>query len=393
VQGCGELIYTRRFCLARIWRGADLREATLFGVDLREAILYGTDFCKANLREANLYETDLGRTKLCNADLRGANLCRANLRGVNLCGVILNKAFLREANLREANLGGVEMNEVKLGEARLIKANLSQATLTGAELYGTARDDWTIDGILCDFVYWGEKKEHRVPKDRDFRPGEFEELYKHLPTFEYYFEQGFTPLDSLIMNKVVQTVNERRPEIELKLDSFHSRGQPHATFTVLDKDYVKDTLEEVRADYETRLKVLEGQKEQLMQVIAMGLSGGMRLQSVNNGINLRSTLLPELAQQIVQFLGSLPGLEKEDARRAWIYGTGLDAALQQQIQIGGAPLQFFQLLVHTVASYGKLRDGRLAIAAVLDAAKVMVGPDRQKECDLLIQKVQTEYQN
>jgi len=54
-------------------------------------------------------------------------------------------------------------------------------------------------------------EDERIPKDRDFRPGEFEELYKQLPTFEYYFEGGFTPLDPLIMNQVVTAINERHP--------------------------------------------------------------------------------------------------------------------------------------------------------------------------------------
>jgi hypothetical protein len=39
-----------------------------------------------------------------------------------------------------------------------------------------------------------------------------------------------------------------------------------------------------------------------------------------------------------------------------------------------------------------MNDGRLAIEAVLAAAKGMIGPDRQAECDTLIQQVQAEYQ-
>ena len=151
------------------------------------------------------------------------------MHGANLVGANLFKAHLSNADLYGADLR----------YAQLVRTDLTDANITAAYLYGTARDDWIIDGIKCDFVYWDPKphlndskeeqeerwkREHRVPEDRNFRPGEIEEFYRQLPTFEYYFEQRFTPLDPLIMDQVVQAINERRPEIELKLDSFHSRG-------------------------------------------------------------------------------------------------------------------------------------------------------------------------
>lgn len=138
-------------------------------------------------------------------------------------------------------------------------------------LYGTARDDWVVDGVKCNHVYWEEKGIYSVPKDRNFNPGEFEELYKSLPTFEYYFEQGFTPLDPLIMDRVVQAINERQPEIELKLDSFHSRGNPHATFTVLHKNNVEDALKAVTIGYETKLKMLEKQKDEFRELLQQAI--------------------------------------------------------------------------------------------------------------------------
>jgi uncharacterized protein YjbI with pentapeptide repeats len=173
----------------------------------------------------------------------------------------------------------IDLFKANLRGANLVKIRLNNATLTGVYLYGTGRDDWIIDGIRCDFVCWDDnpyfdedekeqeqqwKREHRVPRDRDFQPGEFEELYKQLPTFKYVFEHGLTPLDPLIMDQVVQAIHERRPDIELRLDSFHSRGQAHAVFTVLHKDDIEEALRAVTAGYETRLKVLEGQRDQLM---------------------------------------------------------------------------------------------------------------------------------
>jgi hypothetical protein len=88
-------------------------------------------------------------------DLRGANLMSANLMGANLMGV---------------DLSGAVLNDAALNRARLISTSLNEAIITGAKLYGTARDDWHIDGIKCDYVFWDSEARNRTPKDRNFAP-------------------------------------------------------------------------------------------------------------------------------------------------------------------------------------------------------------------------------
>ncbi len=216
------------------------------------------DLSSAHLEGADLRGADLTGANLTGADLTGADLTRANLTGVTLESADLTSATLESADLTRATLEG----------AKLIQTKLNHAVWTGAKLYGTARDDWTIDGVACDYVYFDSKGKERTPKDRDFAPGEFEEIYKQLPTFTYYFEQGFTPLDPLIMDRVVQAINQRQPEVELKLDSFHSRGQAHAVFTVLHKDAIETTQQQVKDDYERRIAALEGKQDNIMQVVS-----------------------------------------------------------------------------------------------------------------------------
>lgn len=116
----------------------------------------------------------------------------------------------------------------------------------------------------------------RTPQKRDFIAGEFEDLYKSLPSIEYFFENGFTPIDSVIMNRVVQAINEKHPEFDLKLDSFHSRGIPHAVFTVEHKEAAKEALNQIRTEY----KVLEGKREQLLEVIQMLSNNPQKLKLV-----------------------------------------------------------------------------------------------------------------
>lgn len=243
---------------------ADLHGVHLNEVNLREANLHEAILYKAILSWADLHEATLSKVDLNGTDLRGTDFYKADLRKTSLIRAILVRANLNKADLHRADLRGADFRG-----ATFVQTNLSEADITGAKLYGTARDDWVIDGIKCEYVFWDWEWKNRTPKDRNFRSGEFEELYKHLPTFEYYFKHGFTALDAVVMSRVVQAINDQRPEFELKLDSFHSRGQPHAKFTILHKEYVEEAHHQIIKGYETRIQSLEGQMEEIQKRLAM----------------------------------------------------------------------------------------------------------------------------
>ncbi len=95
-------------------------------------------------------------------------------------------------------------------------------------------------------------------------------------------------------------------------------------------------------------------------------------------------------QKTVEFLASLPNIHDENSQRTLIYSAGLDSQLQQQIGFNLPPMQFFQLLVFMLKSYGTLEDGRDALEAILEAAKNYVGQDKKNYCDRLIQELHTE---
>ena len=270
-------------------RNVNLHNANLQGADLSRADLCGANLCGANLRQVSLEEAYLLETSLKGADLSEANLQKANLT---------------RADLRDTNLCGATLRHASLKWTDLTKTQLTDADITGTFLYGTARDDWMINGIQCEYVFWDEKpnvddknqqweQEHRIPKDRDFRPGEFEELYNSLPTFDYYFEHGFTPIEAVIMDKVVQAINERHTEFELKFDSFQSRGEPHAVFTVLHKDDVEEVKKQVTTDYEARLKVLEGQQDMLMEMLSRAIQEPQLIITSNKKIVGRDYFEPD----------------------------------------------------------------------------------------------------
>jgi uncharacterized protein YjbI with pentapeptide repeats len=274
-------------------RKANLRFKDLFGVDLSWADLLGADLSFADLSEAKLVKaklknallirvrlsrSDLQRVCLRDADmiyadLKSANLGKSDLRGADLFAADLTGAGLDQAQIRDVRFHGANLKRASLKQAdirwsTLIRADLTGAVLTGAKLYGTARDDWVIKNVDCEYVCWDESGKERSPKDRDLEPGEFERLYASLPTIEYIFENGISPLDPLIMDRVVQAIREKRPEFDIKIDSINARGlAPSIKFTVQHEDHKDPALEEVRKGYETKLKQLESERDRYWEVI------------------------------------------------------------------------------------------------------------------------------
>ena len=280
--------------------GANLANADLSGANLIEADLTEADLEEADLRKANLTEADLSKANLTEADLRGANrlcfLSGADLSGANLSGVDLSggiydfySAKLLGANLSGADLSGANLSGANLSEANLINSNFTNVIITGVNLYGSARDNWIIDSIKCDYFYNDPKGKIRIPKELNFKKGEFEELYKQLPSFEYIFKNGFTPIDAFIMDQVVQAINEQQPEIELKLDSFHSRGQSRSVFTVLHKHDIEETQKQIAYEYEKKIIVLEGKNEVLKELVLSSMKKPLqhieRLITMGDNIN------------------------------------------------------------------------------------------------------------
>lgn len=189
----------------------NLSEANLIKANLHRANLENTVFIKANLSEANLRKANLKNTYFLSSYLIEANLTRADLQEANLCSSRLNKAILRytilnnatligailiKANLRKASLKNCCLRGADLSEsilykadltntdfrlANLINAYLKNAVLTGIKLYETLRDQWNIEGVVCEYAYWDSAS----TKMKKYLPGEFEITYR------YSAEDGF----------------------------------------------------------------------------------------------------------------------------------------------------------------------------------------------------------
>lgn len=247
---------------------ADLKEADLNGANLLKADLSWANLLKANLSKANLNGANLIKTDLNEADLSWANLTKADLTGANLNESNLRRANLTKSYLSESYLSGANLTKADLRGAILIKAILCRTDISGSLLYGTARDDWNIQGIRCDYLFWDKDGIIRTPKKGNFKPGEFERLCTSLPTIEYFFKNGMAPLDLVAMDGVVESIKKEHPEFELQIASVNARGiNQSVELTIKSPEYSENALELLTVKYETKIKQLEGERDRLYKLI------------------------------------------------------------------------------------------------------------------------------
>lgn len=245
----------------------DLSGLTLVGinlanVDLRHAKLAGTNLSKANLREADLTGANLYRADLTETVFIRAKLISANLRQADMIGAKLHRADLRKADLGKTDLFGADISEVDLRGANLASSNLSSAIITGALLYGTVRDDWTLDGIICDYIYWDARGQHRIPPEGKFKDHQFESIYERLPSPEDHFNKSLAAqgtADALILrDKSGNGGQELTPEaftesilpylsalVDLQRLVNEYSGNPEPAVTIVSISHQKHTVVEI----------------------------------------------------------------------------------------------------------------------------------------------------
>jgi uncharacterized protein YjbI with pentapeptide repeats len=237
--------------------GANLSRANLSGADLRDAALLRTNLSGANLSSANLFGTDLKYNEFSGVDLSGAKLGYSNLFGANLSGVNLRNAYLNGANLIHANLSdtnlsgadlfganlrgailisadlsganlfgaifldaklsGSNLRDTKIKNVNFNSADLSSADITGALFWGVSTTGWKIDKIKAEYIYFTRSVKEKEEHKRIFNEGQFEALFKTLPTIELIFEGGLSLPEIWTLNAVIDDIKKQNPELNLNL--------------------------------------------------------------------------------------------------------------------------------------------------------------------------------
>lgn len=89
----------------------------------------------------------------------------------------------------------------------------------------------------------------------------------------------------------------------------------------------------------------------------------------------------QIPSEIRTLLRLHPLLQKEDGRRAISLEAGLDEELFSQIEFDGPMAEFLPLFLDRLSKYGTLKDGRLALQALLEAVKDHVGVTEKEKID------------
>lgn len=251
----------------------DFSYANLSCADLSNAELPFSILSGANLSGVKLSRADLTKVIALKSDFSGTDLSYANLSYANFSKSNFTGAYLSQTNATETNFTGIKFYEGKLYKTKLNKAILrdvdfsftsiidsdfSGADITGANLFGTSKDSWIIDGIKCDYYFNDKEGKIRIPAKRNFRPGEFEELYKSMPEFILYFEEGFSFPDLAIIHFILRKLRNENPEYNLQMASIDSRGIPHITFTLDNEKYLEPAEQKLIDEYREQIKYLEG---------------------------------------------------------------------------------------------------------------------------------------
>jgi uncharacterized protein YjbI with pentapeptide repeats len=213
-------------------RGANLESASLRGASLREANLEQANLRSTRLQGANMELADLSQADLERADLDDADLRRANLRGANL-----ESASLSGANLEGANLEGANLGKAYLGGATLIRTVLDGAIITNACLWETPRAGWSIKGIICEAVYWDERRVYWDERRKEltrYTPGEFERLYADVFKIKIYYKGGIDLIEIATLPALIKQIEDKYPGCALRFQSIQEDAGGASVIIVVD---------------------------------------------------------------------------------------------------------------------------------------------------------------
>lgn len=255
--------------------GSSFRHSTLSGASLERSKINWVDFHLCVLHKAKLKNS-----KIRNCDFTRANLVKTDFESSALIGSIFHRANMAFSNLRNVNFSHSNLSE----------ANLSNADITGAILSNVSTVGWDISNIKCEYIYFEENRENRVPLNRNFTENEFEELYSWFPNFVYYFKDKMHALDPYLISTIVNGLNENIQNLHLQIDEIKGKGfTPQVCFSsrgAHDITSVEEVVTSVLDDNLSTIRDLIGNIEN----------------SINPSINkIVSNVLKEVAMPKIEF--------------------------------------------------------------------------------------------
>jgi uncharacterized protein YjbI with pentapeptide repeats len=288
-------------------RDADLRNAILTETKLNRADLSGADLSKADLSKADLKESNLSKTHLHEAilveadlsrmDLREADLSRTDLREADLSKSRLSNADLSDADLSNADLSDADLSNADLRLANLIAANLNSATLTDACLWETQRAGWSIQGIICEAVYWDKDRKERTL----YSLGEFERLYADKTKVVLQYAGGIiSPIEIATLPSMIE-IMQKWSNCVLRLDSLQD-APGGATVTLIIEDPGERNADQT-ATLQAELKSVGQRTIELQRELLQEREGRLR---VEGALNFVSSFFSPLMERVTE---KSPGIQ------------------------------------------------------------------------------------
>jgi uncharacterized protein YjbI with pentapeptide repeats len=195
------------------------------------------ELSEANLSKVNLYGYALFQANLSEADLSGSDLRKANLSRASLF-----RANLKQADLSEADLFGADLFEADLSTANLKKTQVFVTNFKKAQLTGACIEDWefnhktNFDDLICEYIYFKEDRQVRLPASRSFKVGEFVELFqKNLERFDRSEPRKFNS-SSQLANKLVQPRDRKLAKTAAEIQQLlQNLSQTYPSLTYIEK--------------------------------------------------------------------------------------------------------------------------------------------------------------
>jgi len=132
-----------------------------------------------DLRGVNLSHQDLKHIYFENANLEDANLegaflYEASLRECIFHNTNLKGTYLEKADLYKSEFYNTDLSDSNLQLAILTSATFNNVNLTGAKIFGWNISKINCSNIQCEHIFVDRNQIERLPQNRNFEDGEFE---------------------------------------------------------------------------------------------------------------------------------------------------------------------------------------------------------------------------
>lgn len=306
-----------------------IQECNFSYANLTQSWFQNSELSDSNFNSASILDSSFFSAKISDCNFQRSISLDTDMTGLIASGLMLDKAWLCETKLagssiknsscietdfylsdiHDCALINCNLTDADLSFCHLVRADLSGSTLTGVQLYGTARSDWIIEGVECQYVFWDQAGKERFPPDNDFEEGEFSTQYYSYPEFSYTFKEGITPNDLALAMHIVKHVNKADMGFQIQIDNFSIRGlNPTLNFIMVSGDEKREVarklfiagLEHENALLKQECKSLKTQLEERGRRADLAEQALVRRESPSNRLGL--IVSQQFDEQLLSFL-------------------------------------------------------------------------------------------